>query len=760
MYEKFTINTKSIPSFTILLPVVSLVSITLFVLIMINGIKDDLLESDIKEIKLQQETLLRKELKDSIDKALLQSKAILESKILENKELLRTKLSTLITHLKQSEVNHKVNHSNSLIKHITIFNKTNPLFHITMVSNKDLRKLLTRIQRKNYKRTKGSYVNGFFSLSNPNSSLKYVKKFKNLNLLITLKREIFIQKSAHEIAQMLTKIHHSKKNIFHIYKSDRNQNLTSFFANQNDFIHDSLKHPEFIKKVLNQNGKGFFSDKRFNGKEYLVYAQEYHFLNWILSIHTQKSAMEAIQKIKLDKKSLYFEKKSEELLIVIIVVSSVVLLLSLVVAKIITIIFTDFKNQIEDTNKRLKNFNKELSLQISEKTTELKKSEERYRTIFECSPDGVLILDDKHISYCNGSSLKMLGVELEDLINAPLTKIFPQYQPNGHKSEKLLQNYLDIAMALGHSRFEMLLEKSNKQKFYVDGWLQIIKLENTQIIYFNFRDIDFQKNAQEKIKEQHQELILLNETLEDRVTQEVIKNQEKEQYLVHQSRLAQMGEMISMIAHQWRQPLSAISTSSANMKLLIELGQYNEDVFFKNFDQIDTYIQHLSQTINDFRNFFKPDNKIETTTIDTIVSKSLNIIAQSLKGNEIDVTISIDKSAEVSTYVHELMQVILNLLKNSQDILLERDIKDRHINITYIKKEHLHELRFGDNAGGIPVEIIDKIFDPYFSTKNQKNGTGLGLYMSRVIVMEHCRGTLTVENNEKGAVFIISLPMD
>jgi signal transduction histidine kinase len=221
-----------------------------------------------------------------------------------------------------------------------------------------------------------------------------------------------------------------------------------------------------------------------------------------------------------------------------------------------------------------------------------------------------------------------------------------------------------------------------------------------------------------------------------------------------------MGEMISMIAHQWRQPLNAISTSSANLKLLMELDKYDQHKFETSLSQIDDYIQHLSETIDDFRNFFKPDKQKEQTTVGEVIHKSLSIIEKSFIGHEILCNVNIDKDVPLFTYPHELMQVILNILKNAEDILLERDIEEKIITITYKKTDQAHQLIFEDNAGGIPEDIIDKIFDPYFSTKHKKNGTGVGLYMSRVIINEHCQGSIEVENRDTGATFIISLPLE
>ncbi len=261
-----------------------------------------------------------------------------------------------------------------------------------------------------------------------------------------------------------------------------------------------------------------------------------------------------------------------------------------------------------------------------------------------------------------------------------------------------------------------------------------------------------------KVEERTKELLTLNKTLEERVALEVEKNQEKERLLVHQSRLAQLGEMISMIAHQWRQPLATIASSLMNLQLSIELDDYDKDQFSKSLTRIDEHVQHLSKTIDNFRNFFKPDKSKEKIRLSSVFKKSINILKNTFHNNEINLDIDIDDNVVIYTYFHELMHVILNILKNAIDVLIERSIQNKTILIRYEANETEHIIKIADNAGGISQDIIHNIFDPYFSTKLQKNGTGLGLYMSYIIINDHCKGSLEVINQDKGALFMIKLP--
>jgi len=245
----------------------------------------------------------------------------------------------------------------------------------------------------------------------------------------------------------------------------------------------------------------------------------------------------------------------------------------------------------------------------------------------------------------------------------------------------------------------------------------------------------------------------LNNSLENRVKQEIEKNRKKEKILLHQNRLAQMGEMISMIAHQWRQPLSAISSTSGSIKLKAKMDNLDNNTAIELSTNILTYSHHLSTTIDDFRNFFKINKNKKDTTYNDIIESVLNIVEVSIKNKNITLEKELKSNLIFNSYPNELKQVILNLIKNAEDILLEKDIKNPKIIIS--TKDNI--LSISDNAGGIPKDIIDKIFDPYFSTKKDLNGTGIGLYMSKIIIEDHCGGSLRVLNNKEGAVFIIKL---
>jgi PAS domain S-box-containing protein len=234
----------------------------------------------------------------------------------------------------------------------------------------------------------------------------------------------------------------------------------------------------------------------------------------------------------------------------------------------------------------------------------------------------------------------------------------------------------------------------------------------------------------------------------------------KEEIMIAQSRHAAMGEMISMIAHQWRQPISVISMDANNILVDIELDMLDKNDLKAMSEDIIFQTQELSKTIDDFREFFKPNKNPEQILLKEILDDALGVIATSLQNHNIDIVLEIDESIEIKTFSRELMQVMINIIKNAKEVLVEKEQTDKYIKIKFYKSDKYINLDFIDNGGGIKNDVIGKIFDPYFTTKGDKNGTGLGLYISKTIVEKHLHGKIKVTNQDNGAYFKIELPYD
>ena len=297
---------------------------------------------------------------------------------------------------------------------------------------------------------------------------------------------------------------------------------------------------------------------------------------------------------------------------------------------------------------------------------------------------------------------------------------------------------------------------SQKKVDYTLLW-QILAVIVTVLLIFIYRHILLYKHNK-KLKETEKKLSDLTLQLEDKVKEEVKKNEEKTHHLIQQSKLAQTGEMISMIAHQWRQPLTAISATANGISLQVQIhDNITNEELLKEISLISQYSDHLSSTIDDFRDFYKPKKEKEITSLEGIIEKTISIIDSSYREKNIKVIRDYKCVQQIYTYPSHLSQVLLNILKNAEDILIEKQISKPEVKISTYIEDDCYILEVLDNAGGITNENLNKVFEPYFSTKMAKDGTGLGLYMSKTIVEEHCKGTLEAKNIENGALFKISI---
>ncbi|RXK03119.1 hypothetical protein CRV02_03080 [Arcobacter sp. CECT 8989] len=274
-------------------------------------------------------------------------------------------------------------------------------------------------------------------------------------------------------------------------------------------------------------------------------------------------------------------------------------------------------------------------------------------------------------------------------------------------------------------------------------------------------------NLENIVNHKTKELQDLNETLELRIKEEVEKNREKDKTLIQQGRFAALGEMIGNIAHQWRQPLSAISSTVSSMQIQRQLAIASDKDIDSSYESIMKYVQFLNQTIEDFRSFFRKDKEQIKFNIIEVLNNSLSITSAVYKDNEIILTLDIKEEQLISKgFPNELSQVFLNILNNAKDVLKEKKFEKRHVYIKAYSTKINNVIEIFDSAGGIPVHAKDKVFDPYFTTKHKSQGTGIGLYMSKDIIEKHMKGSLTAINSDFfieqyhyfGACFKIELP--
>ena len=252
----------------------------------------------------------------------------------------------------------------------------------------------------------------------------------------------------------------------------------------------------------------------------------------------------------------------------------------------------------------------------------------------------------------------------------------------------------------------------------------------------------------------------INERLEKKVDEEQSKQKEQEQLLIQQTRLAAMGEMIGNIAHQWRQPLNALGLVFQNLKFSYEIGELNDEVMDRTVSKAEMLTKNMSKTIDDFRNFFRPNKAKELFDINKSVLDAMDLVESTFEHHNIKLEKNFEEEKiEVSGFPNEFSQVILNIISNAKDALIENKIENPIVKIeTKIENDDVY-ISIKDNALGIKEEIINKIFEPYFTTKGEVQGTGIGLYMSKIIIEKNMNGKIYVENTHEGANFIIKLSM-
>ncbi len=302
---------------------------------------------------------------------------------------------------------------------------------------------------------------------------------------------------------------------------------------------------------------------------------------------------------------------------------------------------------------------------------------------------------------------------------------------------------IDKKIALQKEKLNKVLEKTIKKIIFVSILISFFLI--IIVIYLatslRRRFIKYEKELTNK----NQKLKLLNQDLENEVKKQVFNVRKKDEILYHQSKLAAMGEMIENIAHQWRQPLSTISTAASGIKLQDEMEILKKSTMYHSLDTITKNTQMLSQTIEDFRNFFKSNKEKTNFNIENTIKKVFFLISTILKNKNIKIIKNIDNCI-IYSLENELTQALLNILTNAKDALQESKQEEKFIFIDITHDKNKVYIKIKDNAGGIKDNVIDKIFEPYFTTKFKSQGTGIGLYMTRTIIINHMKGQINAKN--------------
>ena len=270
-------------------------------------------------------------------------------------------------------------------------------------------------------------------------------------------------------------------------------------------------------------------------------------------------------------------------------------------------------------------------------------------------------------------------------------------------------------------------------------------------------DVTERRHAADALSEKRRELEDLNKSLEARIAEAVDELRQKDQILILHDRLALMGEMINNIAHQWRQPLNTLGLVVQQVQLYFNAGEFSKEFLQKNTATAMELIRFMSQTIDDFRNFFRSDKEAVPFSVHNVITRTLSLIQKSFEDQKIRIDLNPDGDPIITGYPNEYAQVLLNILMNARDALIDRNADEARISLHLFAEGGRTVLTITDNAGGIADEIMDKIFDPYFTTKGPDKGTGIGLFMSKTIIEKNMGGRLTVRNSGSGAEFRIEV---
>lgn len=400
---------------------------------------------------------------------------------------------------------------------------------------------------------------------------------------------------------------------------------------------------------------------------------------------------------------------------------------------------------------------KELYLANGRKHSEdaLRESEEQFRVMFDMASVGMAQADDAgHFLRVNKRFSEITGFPTEELLGKKFTELT---HPDDQESD------LEAFQRAWRGQIPYYL--AEKRYIRADGaviWVRV----NAAIVrdvagnplrtVAAIEDITERKRAEEKLAEAN---IQLEQRVVERTAalESTLKElKEKESLLVQQNRLAAMGEMLNNVAHQWRQPLNVLGLHLQQIPFLCE-GNVNETSIIHNVDEAMNHIQHMSRTIDDFRNFFRPNKERISFNLQEAINQTVNLVHDSFKYNNINLELHVDRDVWVLGFPNEFCQALLNILQNARDVLLEREIPAAKVGISAGKQGGSAFIAIRDNAGGIPDDIVGHIFEPYFSTKGVQ-GTGIGLYMAKSIIEANMGGHVAVRNGPEGAEFSIILP--
>jgi PAS domain S-box-containing protein len=390
---------------------------------------------------------------------------------------------------------------------------------------------------------------------------------------------------------------------------------------------------------------------------------------------------------------------------------------------------------------------KKYAQRIQSSEQALRESEQIYRAIGESIQYGIWVCDAEGRNlYASDSFLKLVGITQQQCSDFGWGDIL-----HPDDADATIASWKKCVETEGNWDVEHRFRGADGQWHPILARGVPVRNSNGRITNWVGINLDISRSKQAEEK-----LLKLNEELDQLVEERTLELREKTLLLIQQNRLAAMGEMIQNIAHQWRQPLNTLGLKIQSLPFFVNEDKVDKDLLDKTVSSAMSLIMHMSGTIDDFRNFFRPDKEKEEYRVNQIVESAIKLIEGSFKSSNITISMSFQDDPVVCGYPNEYSQAILNILINAKDALLANKTDCPLVTIYSHIEAGKSVITIGDNAGGIPEEIIFKIFDPHFTTKGPQ-GTGIGLFMAKTIIEHSMNGKLTVCNNAEGAVFRIEV---
>ena len=383
----------------------------------------------------------------------------------------------------------------------------------------------------------------------------------------------------------------------------------------------------------------------------------------------------------------------------------------------------------------------------------LKNITDELRAIIDSSLNGIAafkpFFDEKGeivdfiFTMVNREACKIVNLDKEEIIGQRLSILQPaNFKPLDSLNRKtLFEIYKEVVLSGESKSLEFYFESDGIKEWF----------KNKSVKYNNGFVCTFEIITKEK---------LFQEKLEQQLKEEIEKQCKQQELLIQQSKMTSMGEMIGAIAHNWRQPLNTLSLLCITVIDKFENSNLNKEYLYKWIGKVKKQLDFMSHTIDDFRNFHKPKEEFKKIFLKEIILKIVTLISYEFKINNIQININIPESISFICLENQLQQALINILLNAKDAIISNNIKNGMVNINAEKNDSSIILIIKDNAGGIKdSKILKRIFEPYFTTKNQSHGTGIGLYMTKIIIEENLEGNIEVKNIKNGLEFKIQLPI-